>query len=133
MVFEFGRNFSRFKVDGKDSFFALGGDHDLLDDVVGDGGVRGDHHDENTTLCDGFDDGLGPEGGGVDVALIDPDGDADGAQPIDQRHNLLIILTGITYKDLGAHKFGLIKRGIMQNGGEKSKERITVNGSRWKL
>ena len=88
-------------------FFAFGGDHDLLDDIVGVGGVGGDHHDEDTTLGDGLDDRLGPEGGGINVALVDPGGDTGRAQAIDKRHDSLVILTRITDKNLGTHGLGI--------------------------
>ena len=88
-------------------FFAFGGDYDLLDDIVGVGGVGGDHHDEDTTLGDGLDDRLGPEGGGINVALVDPGGDTGGAQAIDQWHDTLVVLTRIADKNLGTHGLGI--------------------------
>ena len=107
LVLELGRDVGRFEVDGQDGLFALGGDHDLLDDVVGVGGVGGDHHDEDTTLGNGLDDRLGPEGGGINVALVDPGGDTGGAQAIDQWHDTLVVLTRIADKNLGTHGLGI--------------------------
>ncbi len=122
LVLELGRDVGWFEIDGQDGLFALGGDHDLLDDVVGVGGVGGDHHDEDAALGYGLDDRLGPEGGGIDVAFIDPHCNADGTQTIDQRHDPLVVLTRITDKDLGTHCYGHLWQEIMQNGGGESKK-----------
>ena len=68
--------------------------------------MGGDHHYEDAALGDGLDDRFGPKGGGIDVALIDPNGDPGGAQAIDERHDPLVVLAGITDKNLGTHGLG---------------------------
>ena len=56
-VLALGWDVGRFEITpmGWMVFFAFGGDHDLLNDIVGVGG-GGDHHDFDTALGDGLDD-----------------------------------------------------------------------------
>jgi hypothetical protein len=91
------------------------------------------HHDEDAALSDGFNDRFGPEGGSVYISFVDPNGDTSGTHAINQRYHPFIVLAGITYKNLYAHKLGLTKTWIMQSRGLKKKEIIPPNDTRFRL
>ena len=98
------RDLGLLEVDRQDAFASLGGEGDFLDDVLGAGGVVGDGEDEHLAATDGGDDFLAPHGGALDAHLVDPDGDAGGAEALDEVEDSGAILRGVADEDFGSHR-----------------------------